>query len=137
MLLEDKILKTFIAGEQPDIVDTWIEKASFINRICKEFFVVNNLKMLTIFLKDHLQACDKMTHMNNRDLLFDLNSYLNNVRVILHGCNNYLKVLLQLKYKHHPHNGLVFISGLVQIIARSQSAMVQVQLVFQEVLLVT
>merc|ERR1712142_898092 len=29
--------------------------------------------------------------MNNRDLLFDLNSYLNNVRVILHGCNNYLK----------------------------------------------
>ena len=54
MLLEDKILKTFIAGEQPDIVDTWIEKASFINRICKEFFVVNDLKMLTIFLKDHL-----------------------------------------------------------------------------------
>lgn len=67
--------KEFEPGEQPDIVDTWIEKASFINRICKEFFV----------------ACDKMTHMNNRDLLFDLNSYLNNVRVILHGCNNYLK----------------------------------------------
>lgn len=67
--------KEFEPGDQPDIVDIWIEKASFVNRICKEFFV----------------ACDKMTHMINRDLLFDLNSYLNNVRVILHGCNNYLK----------------------------------------------
>jgi len=67
--------KEFEPGDQPDIVDIWIEKASFVNRICKDFFV----------------ACDKMTHMNNRDLLFDLNSYLNNVRVILHGCNNYLK----------------------------------------------
>jgi len=67
--------KEYEPGDQPDIVDIWIEKASFVNKICKEFFV----------------ACDKMTHMNNRDLLFDLNSYLNNVRVILHGCNNYLK----------------------------------------------
>jgi len=67
--------KEFEPGEQPDIVDVWIDKASYVNRICKDFFLV----------------CDKMTHMNNRDLLFDLNSYLNNVRVILHACNNYLK----------------------------------------------
>eukprot|EP00092_Neocalanus_flemingeri_P029017 GFUD01031502.1.p1 GENE.GFUD01031502.1~~GFUD01031502.1.p1 ORF type:complete len:664 (+),score=180.97 GFUD01031502.1:119-2110(+) len=67
--------KEFEPGEQPDLVDVWIDKASNVNRICKEFFVV----------------CDKMTHMKNRDLLFDLNSYLNNVRVILHACNNYLK----------------------------------------------
>ena len=39
-----------------------------------------------------LQACDKLTYINNRDLLYDLNSYINNVRVILHACNNYLKV---------------------------------------------
>ena len=25
-------------------------------------------------------------------MLYDLNSYINNVRVILHACNNYLKV---------------------------------------------
>jgi len=67
--------KEFEPGEQPDVVDIWIEKASFVNKIFKDFYT----------------ACDKMTHINNRDLLFDLNSYLNNVRVILHGCNNYLK----------------------------------------------
>ena len=38
-----------------------------------------------------VQACEKLTHINNRDLLYDLNSYINNVRVILQACNNYLK----------------------------------------------
>ena len=39
-----------------------------------------------------MQACEKLTHINNRDLLYDLNSYINNVRVMLQACNNYLKV---------------------------------------------
>ena len=39
-----------------------------------------------------VQACDKLTYINNRELLYDLNSYINNVRIILHACNNYLKV---------------------------------------------
>ena len=64
------------AGEQPDIIDDWMEKATFVNNICKDFF----------------SACDKLTSINNRDLLYDLNSYINNVRIILHACNNYLKV---------------------------------------------
>ena len=53
-----------------------MEKATFINNICKDFF----------------RACDKLTSINNRELLYDLNSYINNVRIILHACNNYLKV---------------------------------------------
>ena len=53
-----------------------MEKATFVNNICKDFF----------------SACDKMTSINNRDLLYDLNTYINNVRTILHACNNYLKV---------------------------------------------
>ena len=39
-----------------------------------------------------MEACDKLTYINNRELLYDLNSYINNVRVMLHACNNYLKV---------------------------------------------
>ena len=75
MLPHLNVNNIFQPGEQPDFVDIWIEKASQVNKICKDFFMV----------------CDKMTHIRNRDLLFDLNSYLNNVRVILHACNNYLK----------------------------------------------
>lgn len=54
-----------------------MEKATFVNNICKDFF----------------RACDKLTSINNRELLYDLNTYVNNVRIILHACNNYLKVL--------------------------------------------
>ena len=53
-----------------------MEKATFVNNICKDFF----------------SACDKLTSINNRDHLYDLNTYINNVRIILHACNNYLKV---------------------------------------------
>merc|ERR1719333_982162 len=67
--------KKFDLGEQPDIIDDWMEKATFVNNICKDFF----------------SACDKLTSINNRDLLYDLNTYINNVRTILHACNNYLK----------------------------------------------
>ena len=35
-------------------------------------------------------------------MLYDLNSYINNVRVILHACNNYLKVNYQ--SNHVPSN---------------------------------
>jgi len=67
--------KKFDLGDQPDIIDVWMEKATAINNICKHFFT----------------ACDKLTYINNRELLYDLNSYINNVRIILHACNNYLK----------------------------------------------
>jgi len=67
--------KKFQPGEQPDQIDDWIDRASYVNTVCKQFFLV----------------CDKLTHVANRDLLFDLSGYLNNVRTLLNGCNSYLK----------------------------------------------
>jgi len=67
--------KKFDVGEQPEIIDVWMDKATAINNVCKQFF----------------NTCDKLTYISNRELLYDLNSYINNVRIILHACNNYLK----------------------------------------------
>ena len=88
------LLSYFPLGDQPDIIDVWMEKATAINNICKHFFTVK--KSFSDFCNNAIccfvQACDKLTYINNRELLYDLNSYINNVRIILHACNNYLKV---------------------------------------------
>ena len=68
-----------------------MEKAAAINKVCKDFFVVSLYLNCESCESYCVQACEKLTHINNRDLLYDLNSYINNVRVILQACNNYLK----------------------------------------------
>ena len=88
-------LSYFPLGDQPDIIDVWMEKATAINNICKHFFTVKNRFLIFATMQSiccFVQACDKLTYINNRELLYDLNSYINNVRIILHACNNYLKV---------------------------------------------
>ena len=69
-----------------------MEKATAINKVCKDFFTVSRYRKLVSPDSIPAQACEKLTYINNRDLLYDLNSYINNVRVMLHACNNYLKV---------------------------------------------
>ena len=57
------------------LMSTWLQKASQFNDVCKRFE----------------RIMDKMTHIKNREMLFDLHGYLNNLNVILQSCNRYLK----------------------------------------------
>jgi len=67
--------RDFEPGEQPDLVDEWTNRASYVNTTAK--------------LLD--STIDKLTHIVNREIMFDLAPYLTNLRVILSGCNSYLK----------------------------------------------
>jgi len=97
-------------GSQPDYIDDWLDRATNVNDICKQFFLV----------------CDKMTHIPNREIMFDLNPYLNNVRVTLHACNNYLKwVGLQDCVK--PIKGFPCLAGLVGGLAGDLARLYPVQ----------
>jgi len=62
-------------GDQPEVVDVWIDGATYVNNFSKKLF----------------QVMDKLTHITNREMLYDLSGYLNNTRAILSGCNSYLK----------------------------------------------
>ena len=75
-------------------MDVWMEKATAINKVCKDFFTVSFYFLLVSpdSVTCTVKACEKLTYINNRNLLYDLNSYINNVRVMLNACNNYLKV---------------------------------------------
>ena len=58
-----------------DFVDSWMERASSFNNVCKSYS----------------KLCDKITFIENRELFFDINSYLFNLNNVLSGCNRYLK----------------------------------------------
>ena len=50
---------------EQEIFDTWMERASSFNNVVKRFS----------------KLCDKFTFIENRELFFDINSYLNNLQV--------------------------------------------------------
>ena len=49
-----------------EFFESWLERASSFNNVCKRF----------------LKMCDKFTFIDNRELFFDINSYLSNTQVI-------------------------------------------------------
>ena len=51
--------------DQLDFADMWIQRASSFNNVCNRFS----------------RLCDKFTFIPNRELFFDINSYLNNLQV--------------------------------------------------------
>ena len=55
---------------------------------------------------------DKWTYVNNRELFFDINPYLNNLQVILRACNRYLK-WIGFEKCAKPINGGPTLSGLI------------------------
>ena len=62
-------------GER-DLVSTWQRKASEFNEVCKHF--------------ERIMV--KMSHIENREMFFDLDGYLMNLNAILQSCNRYLKL---------------------------------------------
>lgn len=53
-------------GEEFDeyFEETWMERASSFNKVCKRF----------------ARLCDKFTFIDNRELFFDINSYMMNLQ---------------------------------------------------------
>ena len=51
-------------GREQDFADMWIQRASSFNNVCNRFS----------------RLCDKFTFIPNRELFFDINSYLNNLQ---------------------------------------------------------
>ena len=51
--------------QQQDFAETWIQRASSFNNVCNRYS----------------RMCDKFTFIANRELFFDINSYLNNLQV--------------------------------------------------------
>ena len=49
---------------EQDFADTWIQRASSFNNVCNRFS----------------KLCDKFTFIPNRELFFDINSYLSNLQ---------------------------------------------------------
>lgn len=82
-------------GSEIDFVDSWLSRASSFNNVCRRF----------------AKVCDKFTYIENRELFFDINSYLNNVQVILSACNRYLK-WVGLERCRKPIQGGPTLSGL-------------------------
>lgn len=80
---------------QQEFVDSWMERASSFNNTCKRFSKI----------------CDKFTYINNRELFFDINGYLNNMQVVLSACNRLLK-WVGLDKCRRPIQGGPTLSGL-------------------------
>eukprot|EP00094_Tigriopus_californicus_P009303 TCALIF_08969-PA protein Name:"Similar to SFXN2 Sideroflexin-2 (Homo sapiens)" AED:0.07 eAED:0.07 QI:8/0.66/0.57/1/0.83/0.71/7/214/1069 len=80
---------------QQEFVDSWMERASSFNNTCKRFSKI----------------CDKFTYINNRELFFDINGYLNNMQVVLSACNRLLKWVGLDKCRRPIHGGPT-LSGL-------------------------
>ena len=53
------------SSRHADFADTWMQRASSFNNVCNRFS----------------RLCDKFTFIPNRELFFDINSYLNNLQV--------------------------------------------------------
>ena len=70
------LIKVFEVDEDDEsLVEEWLMRATHFNGIVRDF---NGL-------------CDKLSFIENRQLFFDLNPYINNVQVILSACNRILK----------------------------------------------
>ena len=96
---DDNLVSTWddhlIESPETEFLDSWMERASSFNNVCKRYS----------------KMCDKFTFIENRELFFDINSYLNNLQVILSACNRFLK-WVGLERCRKPIQGGPTLSGL-------------------------
>ena len=56
-------IKYFILyeGDQPELVDVWMEKATAINKVCKDFFTVSLDQSTSALCANHCTVCRPVT----------------------------------------------------------------------------
>ncbi len=64
-----------VESQEQELLDRWLERAARFNEVTRRFG----------------KLCDKFTYIENRELFFDINGYLNNVHLVLMACNRYLR----------------------------------------------